>query len=130
MPPWRERSAGQRMASQLTCSRRSWAGLISATLSPRYHGCYHLRREYDETERSVEQRKSRHLKTHGELVAEEQNADAGFNAEWESLAIARAVAARLIVYRSEHSLTQRQLADLIGVPQPQVHRLESGEVSP
>jgi transcriptional regulator with XRE-family HTH domain len=69
-------------------------------------------------------------KTHGELVAEEELADPEFRAEWERLAVARAVAAMLIAYRAAHDLSQRELADLLDVPQPQVARLESGEYEP
>lgn len=70
------------------------------------------------------------LKTQGEVVAEEQAKDDDFNREWESHAIARAVAARVIAYRANHAITQRALAKLLDLPQPQVSRLESGEYNP
>ena len=70
------------------------------------------------------------MKTHGELVAEEQLADPEFNREWERLAISRAVAARVIAYRGDNGLSQRDLARLLEMPQPQVTRLESGECHP
>jgi transcriptional regulator with XRE-family HTH domain len=69
-------------------------------------------------------------KTHGELVAEQQLADPEFRAEWERLAVARAMAATVIAYRADHDLSQRELAELLDVPQPQVARLESGEYEP
>jgi ribosome-binding protein aMBF1 (putative translation factor) len=69
-------------------------------------------------------------KTHGELVAEQELADPGFREEWERLAVARAVAATVIAYRADHALSQRALAQLLDVPQPQVARLESGEFEP
>jgi transcriptional regulator with XRE-family HTH domain len=70
------------------------------------------------------------MKTHGQLVAEQQLVDPEFNREWERLAIARAVAARVIAYRGDHKLSQRDLAKLLEMPQPQVTRLESGEYHP
>src|SRR5688572_22565554 len=71
-----------------------------------------------------------HSKTHGELVAEQELADPAFREEWERLAVARAVAATVISYRADHDLSQRELASLLHVPQPQVARLESGEYEP
>jgi len=69
-------------------------------------------------------------KTHEELLAAELAADPEFAAEWERLALARMVAARLAGYRSEHGLSQRALAKLLGVSQPRVVELESGEKNP
>lgn len=70
-----------------------------------------------------------HRPTHDQLLARELE-DPEFRAEWERLAIARALAAKLIVYRSDHNLSQRALAERLGLKQPQVARLESGEVQP
>lgn len=70
------------------------------------------------------------LKTHGELVAEEMASDPDFAAEWQRLALAREVAAELIRYRSEKGLSQRALAELLGVRQPRIVDLESGERNP
>ncbi|HEX8054868.1 MAG TPA: helix-turn-helix transcriptional regulator [Thermoleophilaceae bacterium] len=70
------------------------------------------------------------MKTHGELVADQQLVDPDFNREWERLAISRAVAARVIAYRGDNKLSQRDLAKLLEMPQPQVTRLESGEYHP
>jgi ribosome-binding protein aMBF1 (putative translation factor) len=67
--------------------------------------------------------------THDDLVAQEL-ADPAFRAEWERLGVARAVAAIVIGYRSDHGLSQRDLAGRLDVPQPQVARLESGEHEP
>lgn len=69
-------------------------------------------------------------KTHEELLAAELAADPEFAAEWERLALARMVAASLAGYRSDHQLSQRDLAKLIGVSQPRVVELESGEKNP
>lgn len=69
------------------------------------------------------------LKTHGELVADELQ-DEGFRQEWDRLAFARAVAVKIIEYRADHGLSQRQLAAQLGLPQPQVARLENGDHDP
>jgi DNA-binding XRE family transcriptional regulator len=69
-------------------------------------------------------------KTHEELLAAELAADPEFAAEWERLALARMVAARLAGYRSEHGLSQRALAEHLSVSQPRVVELESGEKNP
>jgi transcriptional regulator with XRE-family HTH domain len=70
------------------------------------------------------------LRTHGEAVAEESGRDDEFRRDWERLSLARAVAAKVIVYRSEHGLSQRDLAKRLGMTQPQVARLENGEHEP
>jgi len=64
------------------------------------------------------------------LVAEEQLADPSFRAEWQRLAPAREFAATLLRYRAEHKLSQRVLAEKLGVSQPRVVKLESGEHNP
>jgi DNA-binding XRE family transcriptional regulator len=69
-------------------------------------------------------------KTLDALVAEEQLADPSFRAEWQRLAPAREFAATLLRYRAEHKLSQRALATKLGVSQPRVVKLESGEHNP
>ena len=69
-------------------------------------------------------------KTFDALVAEEQIADPGFRAEWQRLAPAREFAATLLRYRVKHDLSQRALAEQLGVSQPRVVKLESGEHNP
>lgn len=64
------------------------------------------------------------------LLAEELRAEPEFRAEWQRLAPARAFAVMLIRYRSDHGLTQRQLAVKLGISQPRVAKLESGEHNP
>ncbi|HST70382.1 MAG TPA: helix-turn-helix transcriptional regulator [Solirubrobacterales bacterium] len=64
------------------------------------------------------------------LVAEEQLADPGFKAEWQRLAPAREFAATLLRYRAEHKLSQRGLAEKLGVSQPRIVKLEAGEHNP
>lgn len=68
--------------------------------------------------------------TYGELVAEEQAGDDEFRREWQRLAPARQFAAMLIEYRADHELSQRGLAKVLGVSQPRVARMESGEQNP
>lgn len=75
-------------------------------------------------------KKTLKLKTHGELVAEEMNDDSDFRAEWQRLALAREIAAELVRFRSQNDLSQRALAERIGVSQPRVAKLESGEHNP
>ena len=70
------------------------------------------------------------IKTADEVLAAALDADPEFAAEWERLALARMVAARLIAYRSESGLSQRELAKRLGVSQPRVVELESGEKNP
>jgi transcriptional regulator with XRE-family HTH domain len=69
-------------------------------------------------------------KTFGEFVAEEQLSDPSFRAEWQRLAPAREFATTLLRYRAEHKLNQRELAKKLGVSQPRVVKLESGEHNP
>lgn len=52
------------------------------------------------------------------------------NERWERLAPARDLALLLIEYRSEHGLSQRALAQALGVSQPFISKLESGEHLP
>jgi transcriptional regulator with XRE-family HTH domain len=70
------------------------------------------------------------IKTADEVLTAALAADAEFAAEWERLALARMVAVRLIAYRSEHGLSQRELAKRLSVSQPRVVELESGEKNP
>lgn len=56
--------------------------------------------------------------------------DPAFRVEWERTAVARAVALRVLQYRSEHGLSQTALAQRLGLHQPAVARLEAGEHLP
>lgn len=69
-------------------------------------------------------------KTFDQLVAAEESSDPSFRAEWQRLALAREFAATLLRYRAEHRLSQRALAQELGVSQPRVAKLESGEHNP
>ena len=57
-------------------------------------------------------------------------ADPAFRVEWERTALARAVAMSLVRYRAERELSQRELARVLEMSQPQVARLEKGDVNP
>ncbi len=70
------------------------------------------------------------VKAHEELLSAEMATDPEFAAEWERLALARTVAVSLIGYRADNDLSQRELAERLGVSQPRVVELESGEKNP
>ncbi|MEJ7763488.1 MAG: helix-turn-helix transcriptional regulator [Thermomicrobiales bacterium] len=63
-------------------------------------------------------------------VLAEQLTDPHIRTEWERLALARAVALRLVVYRADHGLTQTALGRILDMPQPAIARLESAEHAP
>lgn len=68
--------------------------------------------------------------THDELLARELATDPEFRAEWERLAPAREFAIALTRFRAENQLSQRGLAARLGVSQPRVAKMESGEHNP
>ncbi len=70
------------------------------------------------------------MKANDELIAEQLRTDPEFHAEWKRTVLARAVAIAILKYRRKHHLSQRELADLLGMKQPQVARLELGDVNP
>lgn len=82
-----------------------------------------------ETDPSENEMKLSELKTNDEILQEELQ-DPEFRAEWERTALARAVALAVVRYRGDHGLSQRNLAERLGMKQPQVARLELGEVNP
>ncbi|HVE68456.1 MAG TPA: helix-turn-helix transcriptional regulator [Solirubrobacteraceae bacterium] len=67
---------------------------------------------------------------HEDLLRAQVRADPELAEEWERLALARHVAVELIRYRAENGLSQRDLAARLGVSQPRVVELESGEKNP
>lgn len=70
------------------------------------------------------------LTSDDEVIAEDLPRDPAFRAVWERTALGRAVATALVRHRAEHDLSQRDLAKRLGMKQPQVARLELGEVNP
>lgn len=78
----------------------------------------------------MEPMKLSEMKTNDELITELLRTDPEFRAEWERTALARAVALAIVRYRADHDLSQRELAERLGMKQPQVARLELGEVNP
>ncbi len=70
------------------------------------------------------------LPTHEEVLARHLDADPEYRREWERTALARAVAVKVIAHRAEHSLSQTVLGKRLGMSQPAVARLESGEHNP
>lgn len=70
------------------------------------------------------------LKSNVDLIAEELERDPEFRAFWERTALGRAVATAIVRYRGEHDLSQRDLARLVGMTQPQIARIELGETNP
>ena len=69
------------------------------------------------------------MKTSEQVLAEELR-DPDFRREWDRTTVARAVALKVLAYRTEHGLSQRGLAQKLGMTQPQLARLEAGEHNP
>ncbi len=69
------------------------------------------------------------MKTSEQVLAEELR-DPDFRREWDRTVVARAVALKVLAYRTEHGLSQRGLAQKLGMTQPQLARLEAGEHNP
>jgi transcriptional regulator with XRE-family HTH domain len=70
------------------------------------------------------------FKTFEQVLADEERANPSFRAEWQREAPAREFAIALLRYRADHDLSQRALAKELGVSQPRVAKLESGEHNP
>jgi DNA-binding XRE family transcriptional regulator len=70
------------------------------------------------------------LPSHEEVLAGHLDADSDYRREWERTALARAVAVKVIAYRAEQSLSQTALGKQLGMSQPAIARLESGEHNP
>jgi ribosome-binding protein aMBF1 (putative translation factor) len=63
-------------------------------------------------------------------VVDRQREDPQFREDWDRSAFAREVAIRIVRYRAQRSLTQTQLAQLVGMKQPVIARLERDERPP
>lgn len=74
--------------------------------------------------------KASDLKKHSEIRAERYATDAAHAAETDRLALADVVSVAVVRYRAEHGLTQAAFATMIGWKQPQVARIERGDVTP
>lgn len=70
------------------------------------------------------------LTSHEELSSERKKRDPAHAAEARSSALAGAISVAVVRYRVEHELTQTNLGKLLGWKQPQVARLERGDVTP
>jgi ribosome-binding protein aMBF1 (putative translation factor) len=69
------------------------------------------------------------MKTIDEVI-EDHRQDPEFRAEWDRLQFARQIAIRVLQYRTDRGLSQRAFAELVGMAQPAIARLESGEHQP
>jgi transcriptional regulator with XRE-family HTH domain len=69
------------------------------------------------------------MKTSEQALAEALR-DPEFQREWNRTAVARAVALKVLTYRTDHKLSQRALAKQLDMTQPQLARLEAGEHNP
>lgn len=69
------------------------------------------------------------MKTSEQVLAEELR-DPELQREWDRTAVARAVALKVLTYRTEHGFSQRALAKKLDMTQPQLARLEAGEHNP
>ena len=70
------------------------------------------------------------LKTHDAVRRSRRANDPAYAAESDRLALADAVSVAVVRYRAEHGLTQTAFAAELGWKQPQVARLERGDVTP
>jgi ribosome-binding protein aMBF1 (putative translation factor) len=70
------------------------------------------------------------LKTWDEALQESLEADDDVRIAWEETALAREVALRVLAFRTEHGLSQVAFGRMIGVSQPRVATIESGEHEP
>jgi ribosome-binding protein aMBF1 (putative translation factor) len=69
------------------------------------------------------------LRTAGE-IHEQDMRDLDYRREYERTRLANDVAIKVIKYRVDHGLSQAALASLVGMRQPHIARLESGEHEP
>jgi len=68
--------------------------------------------------------------TAAEEIHERDMAAPAYRAEYERTRFANDIAIRVLRYRTEHRLTQTAFGRLVGMRQPHVTRLESGEHEP
>ena len=70
------------------------------------------------------------MKTIDQVVEQDRRDDPEYRAEWDRTAFARAIAISVVKYRTDHGLSQRDLARFTGLTQPAIARLEIGENAP
>jgi len=70
------------------------------------------------------------LSTSDRFVAERRQEDPEFREAWDRLAVAREIAVQVLQYRTEHGLSQRDLATEVGLKQPAIARLENAGALP
>lgn len=70
------------------------------------------------------------LTSHAEAVTNRRLNDPDYNSETDHLELAGAVSVAVVKYRAEKALSQTQFAASMGWKQPQVARLERGDVRP
>ena len=63
-------------------------------------------------------------------IHERDMTDPAYRAEYERTRFANDIAIRVLRYRTEHGLTQTAFGRLVGIRQPHVARLESGDHEP
>jgi DNA-binding transcriptional regulator YiaG len=68
--------------------------------------------------------------TNDDLIAEQLRVDPGFQAGWERTSVGRALATALVRYRADDNLSQRDLAERLGVSPAEVARWEIGQTNP
>ena len=68
--------------------------------------------------------------TTAEEIHEGDMSDLAYKAEHERTRFANDIAIRVLTYRTDHGLTQTAFGRLVGLRQPHVARLESGEHEP
>jgi len=70
------------------------------------------------------------LPTATEIHEQDMRQDPEYRREYDRLKLANDVAVRVLAYRTQHALSQVQLARKLGMRQPNIARLESGEHEP
>ncbi len=60
----------------------------------------------------------------------EQLKDPEFKKEWDALEPEYQIIKAMLDMRNEKSITQKQLADITGIPQADISRLENGNANP
>jgi hypothetical protein len=65
------------------------------------------------------------MRTNEELIEEELRTGAAFRAEWKRAALGRALAIAIVRYRADHDLSERDLAERLGMTLAEIERLEA-----